>query len=102
MHRIRSSDRVIMVNSKCVEKRESFALEVANFLSNDIIVLTRGIDLSGLSNKVIVINDSELANDLSDEINKKSDCKFIIVAPNKTYVCYELIRETSLRYSLDF
>lgn len=101
MHRIKSSDRVIMVNSKCVEKRENFALDVANFLSKDVIVLTKETNLTNLSNSVVIINDIDLANNLVDIITNKSDCKFIIVAPNKTYVCYELIRLTSLRYSLD-
>lgn len=98
MHRIKSSDRIIMVNSKCKEKRESFALEIANFLSSDIQILNEGEEITS---EVVIINDSELSNSLVDKIVNDTNRKFIIVAPNKTYVCYELIRLTSLRYYLD-
>jgi hypothetical protein len=87
-----------MVNSKCKDKRESFALEIAKFLSNDIQILNEGEEIAS---GVVVINDSELSNSLVDKIVKDINRKYIIVAPNKTYVCYDLIRETSLRYSLD-
>jgi hypothetical protein len=87
-----------MVNSKCKDKRESFALEIAKFLSNDIQILNEGEEIAS---GVVVINDSELSNSLVDKIVKDTNRKYIIVAPNKTYVCYDLIRETSLRYSLD-